>query len=251
MTASYPMYSWPGTAAAEARLWGAIRAQLPDAPDRLITPARLWDHWLSPEMVLSQTCGMPLRTRLRDRVTLIATPDYQLPGCPPGHYASVFLMAETQTDPGPEAWHQLRFAVNDFHSQSGWAAPQNHMISKGYQPFERILTTGAHLRSAAAVVDGHADITCLDAQSWRLIQRYDPKPLRVVGHTEPTPGLPLITAITRDPAPLRRALDTAIREMSEPDRAVLNLHRLVDIPLERYVAVPNPPLPPAGSALSA
>ena len=67
------------------------------------------------------------------------------------------------------------------------------------------------MASARLVAQGGADIAALDAMSWRLIQHLDQEvsPLRVVHQTEPTPGLPLITAQDRDPAPFRRALDAA------------------------------------------
>ena len=103
MTAALPMYDRPETAAANQRLWDVIRGNLSEMwrdarergwplPDRLSQPEDLWSHWLDPDLTLSQSCSLPVRDRLRDRVTLVGTADYGLPDCPPGHYNSVFVV---------------------------------------------------------------------------------------------------------------------------------------------------------------
>ena len=96
MIASLPMYDRPDLAHQTAALWelirDALRAEGVAAPDTLTpAPADLFQHWQVPDLVLSQTCGFPYRTRLHGHVTLIGTPDYGLEGCPPGHYRSVIV----------------------------------------------------------------------------------------------------------------------------------------------------------------
>ena len=92
MRASLPMYDLPALRAAHGRFWSLLRGRLVDAgidapvaltPDG-IGPA----FWTAPDLVFSQTCGMPYRTQLLGKVQLVGTPDYGLPGCPPGYYAS-------------------------------------------------------------------------------------------------------------------------------------------------------------------
>ncbi|EJN25149.1 hypothetical protein PMI35_04082, partial [Pseudomonas sp. GM78] len=39
----------------------------------------LMDLWLSPHLLLTQTCGYPLMTALRARVRIIGRPRYELP----------------------------------------------------------------------------------------------------------------------------------------------------------------------------
>ena len=89
--ASLPMYDRPETAAANDRYWQAIRTRLGEGPETLTRTGELWEHWLAPDLVLSQTCGYPYRARLHGQVTLVGTPDYGLDGCPPGHYRSIFV----------------------------------------------------------------------------------------------------------------------------------------------------------------
>ena len=67
--------------------------------------------------------------------------------------------------------------------------------------------------------------------------------LKVVGLTDPTPGLPYITALGRDPDPIRAATQGAIAALTAADRDILGLRGLVRIPVESYLAVPNPPSP--------
>jgi hypothetical protein len=67
--------------------------------------------------------------------------------------------------------------------------------------------------------------------------------LRAVGWTDPTPGLPFITAAGRDPEPIVAALTEGLAALPSGDRAVLRLKGLVRIPAQEYLAVPNPPSP--------
>lgn len=248
MIASLSMYDWPLVRAEHDRLWALIRAALADegiaAPERLTRDESLWSVWESPDLLLGQTCGMPYRTRLHGKVALVATPDYGLPGAPPGWYYSVFVARAG--DPGAaQDFIDRTLAFNGQDSQSGWAAPQNEMAARGLR-FTHTRHTGAHRDSAQAVAEGRADIAAIDAVSWRLFTAHHPEVaarLRVVSHTTPTPGLPLITAEGRDPAPLARAVAAAITALAPADRATLGLAGLVRIPAEAYLAVPIPPPP--------
>ena len=64
---------------------------------------------------------------LHNKVTLIGTPDYGVKGCEPGYYNSVFVVREENRNKSVEEFNEANLAVNDYFSQSGWAAPQNYM----------------------------------------------------------------------------------------------------------------------------
>ena len=66
--------------------------------------------------------------------------------------------------------------------------------------------------------------------------------LMVLARTEPTPGLPFITARNRDPEPLRAAIRAAISDLGATDRDLLNLKALVQIPRAAYLSIPTPPV---------
>ncbi|MCA3450988.1 MAG: PhnD/SsuA/transferrin family substrate-binding protein [Rhodobacter sp.] len=249
MIASLPMYDRPETVAANDRLWAGIRDRLHaeglPAPEALIHGAPdLWAQWTSPDLVLSQTCGLPYRSRLHGQVTLVGTPDYAVDGCGPGHYRSVFVARADDPRDRIDMFDGAGLAYNDALSQSGWAAPQTHAAQIGIRLFAA-LQTGAHAQSARAVAGGRAEIAALDAVTWRLLQRFDPvtRDLRVVGLTEPTPGLPLITAPGHDADILFDVLAEAIADMPGTDRDLTGLRRIVRIPAAAYLAVPTPPSP--------
>ncbi|MBT8459543.1 MAG: PhnD/SsuA/transferrin family substrate-binding protein [Boseongicola sp.] len=248
MIASLPMYDRPETRGAYDRLWTRIRDDLRAAwgaktplPETLSHDVNPWDHWQSPVLLLSQTCGLPFRSALHANVTLIGTPDYGLPGCRPGYYNSVLVMNAKDATTDPEGWRNLTLAVNDPRSQSGWAAPLTFMKARGLD-FASTLETGSHRNSALAVAKGQADIAAIDAQTWRMIQRWDAfaEVLSEVTRTAETPGLPLIT---RQPAHLR-SLQATIRHhltnLPAEDASILNTKSLITIAKEDYLAVPTP-----------
>lgn len=244
MIAALPMYDRPETAQANDRLWKAIRTRLGFGPDRLTRDRDLWDIWQAPDLLLAQTCGYPYRARLHDHVTLVGTPDYGLPDCPPGYYRSALVARRNDPRQTLDDFDGASFAYNEALSQSGWAAPATHMADHGLT-FGPLIATGAHRASALAVVDGHADLAALDAVTWAMIQRHDPfaSKLRELDRTPPTPGLPLITARGTDPAPLFSATAAAISDLSPGDRATLLLRGLVAIPAAAYLALPIPAAP--------
>ncbi|MBE0452333.1 MAG: PhnD/SsuA/transferrin family substrate-binding protein [Roseovarius sp.] len=246
MIASLPMYDRPETAAANDRLWQGVRARLGQGPAQLARGGDPWAHWQSPDLILSQTCGLPYRARLHDRLSLVATPVYDLPDCPEGFYYSVFVVRAGDLRAAPHDFAGAALACNEPLSQSGWAAPQAHAAAQGFA-FGRILMTGAHRLSGQAVAEGRADIAAIDALTWALMQRHDAiaRDLRVIGRTAPGPGLPYVTARHRDPEPIRAALAGALAALSAADRATLGLRGIVYLSPETYRALPIPHPPAA------
>ncbi|RVT82808.1 hypothetical protein DXV76_16375 [Rhodobacteraceae bacterium CCMM004] len=245
MIAALAMYDRPETAAATDAFWAAIHDALANegmaAPARLTRGADPWAVWQAPDLVLAQTCGLPYRARLHDRVTLVGTPDYGLPGVPPGHYRSVVVARAD--DPTPEGG---RMAVNDPLSQSGWAAP----LADGVR-FGAVVLSGAHRASARMVAEGAADLAALDAVTWRDMERFEPEltaRLRVLRRTQPTPGLPYISAAGADPAPLRSAIRRALDAIDPETASLLGVVGLVEIPAADYLALPVPPPPPSADS---
>ena len=249
MIATLGMYDRAETSAANDRFWAGIRDRLRAAgiaaPDALTRGAgAFWAAWEAPDLVLSQTCGLPFRAKLHGKVTLIGTPDYGLEGCPPGHYRSVLVVRANDPRPSLTAFANARFAYSDAMSQSGWAAPQTHAAGLGFR-FQPGLASGGHRLSALAVAEGRADIAAIDALSWQMLVRWDgfATALRVVDATAPTPGLPYISAAAADGPALFRAVAAAIAVLSAQDRDTLHLKGIVAIPAAAYLAVPNPPAP--------
>ncbi|WP_439137209.1 phosphate/phosphite/phosphonate ABC transporter substrate-binding protein [Roseicyclus sp.] len=235
------MYDRPEIRWASDTFWGHIRDALRGmqiaAPDTLVRDGDPWAMWQDPGLVLAQTCGLPFRAHLHDKVALVATPDYDLPGCPPGHYNSVIIAR-----PGPLP-HRPRLAINDPLSQSGWAALAAWTVAHDIA-FGHVTVTGAHAASARAVADGLADLAAIDAQTWRLLLRHaGADPAFEIARTPPTPGLPLITALAHPPSAVAEAVSQGLARLDPAARAALDLRGIVQIDKAAYLALPLPPDP--------
>lgn len=245
MIASLPMYDRPENAGAHDRFWRLIQEALGFGPPTLTRRAdfsALWADWTDPDLLLSQTCGLPFRHSLYHHVTVVGTLDHDLPGCPPGYYTSVLIIRKADTRTSLSEFDGVPFARNQILSQSGWSAAEQAALAAGIR-IGAVLETGSHAASIRAVASGNAGWAAIDAQTWRQLLRYEPaltSKLRELGRTRPTPGLPLITARHRDPEPLFKAVDQAAARLNTSDRAALMVTGVVRIGTEAYLAEPLP-----------
>ena len=238
------MYDRAETAQANDRLWSAVRNALGYGPETLTRDMDVWDIWQSPDLLLAQTCGYPYRAHLHNHVELVGTPDYGVDGCPPGYYNSVFIARRDDTRKFLTDFSETIFAYNEPMSQSGWAAPVHHVTTLGMK-FGEAKKSGAHVMSARLVAEGQADIAAIDAVTWALIEKYDKfsRDLHIVERTEPTPGLPYISALGSDKSALFAAMDVAIRSLANTDRQTLQIKGIVDIPVVKYLKISTPAAP--------
>lgn len=244
MIASLPMYDTVATSTANDKLWQGIRQHYGTGPATLNRAQDPHKTWLRQDLVFSQTCGLPFRTELHEHVQLVGTPDYGIPGCPPGFYYSVIVVRADDSRGTVQEFQQGRLARNDIRSQSGWAALIQDLADKhpGFDLQAKIVDTGSHAASVQAVAQGHADIAAIDAVSWALLKRDTAQTtaLRVLTHTTPTPGLPYITGPHQDAARLFDAITRAIDALSPEHRACLMLEGLIRIPAAAYLEIPLP-----------
>lgn len=244
MIASLQMYDWPELGAAYSEFWSLIRAEL--RQENLVVPMELThcrdeaDAWLREDLLLSQTCGMPYRLSLHNKVTLVGTPDYGVTGCPPGYYRSAFVARKS--DPRTELtdFADSRFAYNNRYSQSGYAAAYFHAAQSNFW-FSREQESGGHKESATMVAAGSADIAALDAISWRHVQAYETSAdhLRVLEWTTPTPGLPYIASKQVNQQDLFSAIELAVNALSAEAKDKLGLRGLEYIPASVYLGLPS------------
>jgi len=217
------MYDFEELRPATDALWQAIAARLTDrgvaAPAALTRGVPLDDVWTDPALLLAQTCGYPLVTTLAGKVALLATPRYDAPGCEGTLYRSAIIVRATDPAASLADLRGRRCAVNTADSNSGMnllRAAIAPLAGGQAQFFGAILTTGGHAASISAVAGDLADVAAIDCITWAHIQRLRPsetRGLRVLGWTEATPGLPLITSRLTD-APTRRALMAALHDVA-------------------------------------
>ena len=245
MRASLPMYDRPATKDANQRFWNLIRSRLQDlgidAPARLSTNTEGAEFWTAKDMLFSQTCGMPYRTKLYDKVKIAGTPDYGIENCPPGYYRSVLIKHKSDPRSSLDEFSGKRVALNGFNSQSGFAALAD-AINNMDTRFSQCLVTGAHANSVAAVADGKADIAAIDIITWRLLAREKDvtEDVEVFAQTDPTPGLPFICNINICAKTVFMAVADAIKALSDSDRELLMLRDIVWINHDAYMSVPTP-----------
>ena len=246
LVAAFPMYNRAELRPVFDAIWAATREPLLaagiDAPKSLtLVEGDLLAFWQRPDLLLSQTCGYPYRHFLKDRVSLVGTPDFGLLGCPPGYYRSAWVVRADDPRQTLADFKGAVFAFNDEHSQSGHAAPL--LAAQQYNVlFGAMRRSGAHRASAKMVATGAADIAGLDAISWRHMTRFDlwTTKLRVLGWTEATPGLPFITAFAPLADLLHECLRLALDSLPHPMRHLLTLDGLLRIEQATYVAVLDP-----------
>ena len=89
------------------------------------------DFWKNPDLLLSQTCGLPFRKYLHKNVKLVGTPDYKIKGCLPGYYFSCFVVRKVEREKTFDYIDSI-FAFNEKDSQSGYFAPMKHVNDQGF-----------------------------------------------------------------------------------------------------------------------
>lgn len=221
-------------------LAGHLRAAgFADVPDRLARdPA---PDWTDSDLLLSQTCGYPLTHRLAGRVQVLCTPCYVAPGCTGPRYSSVLVAradAESLADVRGGAC-----AINARESHSGCNVLRRMLAPlAGGQPFfARVIVTGGHAASVAAVGRGEADLCAIDAVTHALLQRHAPGSLagtRALMYSPTAPGLPYIAGPGVDGDGIERMRAAIVAALADPELAAVRAELLLDhaevLPPEGY-----------------
>lgn len=252
MRASLPMYALPGLEAATEALWAglaaAFRAEgLAEVPERLSWEADHAALWTAPDLFFSQTCGYPLTHQLAGRVTLVATPLYDCPGCVGGSYRSEILVRADAPGAGLADFAGRRAAVNAADSQSGCHALRHavrDLVEDG-RFFASVVVTGRHRASMQAVAAGDADLCAIDGVTLALLRQTEPDlvaRLRVLASSASAPALPYITRRDIGDDDLQRLRAGLARACGDPAlvavRQELLLAGVAVLPLSAYDRIP-------------
>lgn len=235
MLASLPMYDFAEHREATDALWSAVAAGLRrrgiPAPAQLTRSDDPFADWQSPDLLMSQACGLPFVRHLRGRVTVLGTADHGLKDCSPGTYRSRVIVRRDDPAERLADLEGRRLAINSSDSQSGAGALRTAVraLRRDKPFFSRILETGAHVESIRDVARGRADVAAIDSATFAMAQRYVPetRDVRVLLSTPETPGLPFITAREGPAGLILSALDEAIAGLSPDLRSTLLLHGVV------------------------
>lgn len=217
MIATLPMYDWPEIRADTDRFWAGLARHLGVAVP-LSRPADFMSVWLQPDLLFSQTCGYPFTHHFRGKLTLVATPHYDAPGCDGPSYCSFVLAREEKP---LEAFRGALAAVNTPDSMSGMLALKAvfHGLARDGRFFGDVMLSGGHVKSMEAVRDGRADVCAIDAVCMELARRYRPDLLEglvAVARSPSVPALPFVT-VAGDVPRLRAALAAAFADPALDD----------------------------------
>ncbi|OUR79037.1 hypothetical protein A9Q83_05495 [Alphaproteobacteria bacterium 46_93_T64] len=197
---SLPMYDWPELQCHTDQFHALLKASLGDrgfnASNRLERDRENFDIWQDKHLLMSQTCGLPFVKFLKEKVSLIGTPAYDIE-CGAGSYYSVIVVHKDASASSMDDLKGKKYAYNENTSQSGYYALQYtlSLMENAATHFGASCKSGSHRQSIQAVASGKADFAAIDAISWKHATRHEAESrhLRVIGKTPPTPGLPYIT----------------------------------------------------------
>ncbi|MEQ8859156.1 MAG: PhnD/SsuA/transferrin family substrate-binding protein [Pseudomonadales bacterium] len=196
MTASFPWYDLPSVRWANDLLWQAM-----EVPGELDRETPLHEQWRARDLVISQMCGLDLFL-IDAPVEPVLAPVFDI-DCEPGYYYS-YLIGSPR---GRVA------AVNSLTSRSGLSA-----LLTICEP-ESLALTGSHTASLAAVRSGRADVACIDAVIWHILERDAPERIGGIAVVERTPIAPAPPYVVRKSGPRERI--TSLLEAALADSATL------------------------------
>jgi len=248
LSASFPMYDFEEVRGAHEVLWNSVarkleRAGVKRVPAALDRSRSVHDLWTDPGLLLSQCCGADLVGRYAGALALVATPIYNAPGCDGCLYSSVVLVAEESPAAEVEDLRNTVCVVNYPESHSGANALRALVapLSRRGRFFSRIVTSGSHPASVAAVARGEADIAAIDCVTYACLERYRPSLLqgtRRLCYTDRAPGIPFVTRAGSGPDRIRKLQDALREAIEEPDVRAAGTAVFIDgvdiLPLSAY-----------------
>lgn len=248
LLASLPMYDLPEVRSETDALWALLalhmrEAGVHDVPDRLNRDDPYEALWLHPDLLISQSCGLPLMRSYRQSLRPVATPVYRVDGCDGPDYSSAILVSATSNLSVVEELRDKVCAINSPQSQSGYNAMRAAVapLARKGRFFSGVRVTGSHRTSMSAVAAGEADVCAVDCVTHALLARYAPESIagtRVLGFTPRCPGLPLVARADLETDQIER-IRTALRQaMADPEgrevRSALFIDGVVESGIDDY-----------------
>ncbi|VVQ03916.1 hypothetical protein PS918_04449 [Pseudomonas fluorescens] len=159
----------------------------------------LMDLWLSPHLLLTQTCGYPLMTALRGQVRVLGRPRYELPDSSAGNHCSLLLARTDDSRRTLAGFHGSRGVINGEDSNSGMNLLRHRLapLHREGAFFARVGISGSHRESLRWLREDLADLAAIDSVTYGYLARYAAEEvagLRIVERSALSPTLPYITA---------------------------------------------------------
>jgi ABC-type phosphate/phosphonate transport system substrate-binding protein len=183
----------------------------------------LLELWLSPHLLLTQTCGYPLMTALRGKVRVLGRPRYELPDSSGGNHCSLILGRIDDVRRTLADFQGSRGVINGQDSNSGMNLLRYRLapLHRDGQFFAQVGISGSHRKSLRWLREDLADLAAIDSVTFAYLARHAAEEvagLRVITRSALSPALPFITAATVSDEradELLRAMNLALRELPD------------------------------------
>ncbi|KJZ62998.1 phosphate/phosphite/phosphonate ABC transporter substrate-binding protein [Pseudomonas fluorescens] len=190
--------------------------------------------WLSPDLLLTQTCGYPLMTALRGRVRVIGRPRYELPDANGGNHCSLLLSRADDPRRSLPAFRDSRGVINGEDSNSGMNLLRHRLapLHRDGQFFASVGISGSHRESLRWLREERADLAAIDSVTFAYLARHAEEEvagLRVIARSAFSPTLPYITVATvtdEQAEELRQVMNTTLQALPEV-REILGLREVL------------------------
>lgn len=179
-------------------------------------------HWLSPELLLSQTCGYPFITSLREKVRLVGRPSYELAHSSGGDHCSLLLCRADSAVTDLVDFQGSHGLINARDSNSGMNLLRHTLAGisdRGF--FSKLTFTGSHRESIRRLKDHDGDLASIDSVTYDYLARdnsHEIEGLRILVRSARSPCLPYITSIRRtakEADSIRGAMNEALSQLPE------------------------------------
>ena len=237
-TASLPMYDFPEVRAATDAWWAGVamhlrRAGISDVPGCLLRRDDLLEQWSDRNLLLSQTCGYLLTHQLSGTAQAVATPHYAVPGCSGARYSSVILARSAHAGRTPADFRAAVAVFSRSYSHAGYNSLRGLIapLAGGDRFFSRVIASGSHVESIAALTRGAADLATVDCISHAFMARFRPAALegtRQLGFTPAVPAAPYIVPCGSPPERVGRVRDAMRAAAADPALAAARRQLFLD-----------------------
>lgn len=194
--------------------------------------------WLSPQLLLTQTCGYPLMTELQGKVQVVGRPVYQLPHSANGNHCSLLIAREDDPRQALVEFRGSHGLLNSRDSNSGMNLFRHALapLQQNGAFFADVTLTGGHRSSLAAIKAGDGDLAAIDSVTFDYLARDGSEEVagvKVIARTAEGPCLPYITRLGAEGDVIREVMNQALTEL--PDVAhVLAISEVMSASVEDY-----------------
>lgn len=200
--------------------------------------------FLSPRLLLTQTCGYPLMTALRGRVRVIGRPCYTLPESADGSHCSLLLTRNDESRQGLPDFYGSRGVINNEDSNTGMNLLRHTVapLQRQGRFFCELSVSGSHRESLRWLREGLADLAAIDSVTYAYLARHasaEVAGLRLVARSAWSPCLPYIGAASLDAGQaetIRQAMNLALQALPQV-AATLGLREVLPATEEDYGVV--------------